>query len=228
MGFRESAGAVARGVLKRLLMRVLGFVIAVVIGLGYLWYKRSQLELGARMKELSSDPRFGTRRQQAGEDDGLRFVSELSRRGMHRLDDSTLVRNAALMARILNATDIEQCSQLARAPRLDDVLSDVNALRAIDSVTTQQWIDLTFLAAHRELEERPTKYVRDAQATEAMSALLERLPASQRDRLVRTLSDPAGATAVDACWAGRTLYGGVAKLAEPQRSWLARAALPDA
>lgn len=232
----------AQRIVRRLVRRAIYFValLAAVVGYGY-WEQR-QLGLSEQIGEVAEDPRFQQMEPKllamAGTEghtplpilgnQHLPAIGALARQGMHVLDDTTLVRGARVVAAVLQTTDdTTTCARIAERPLLDELFSNVMLLHDADTSITKPWIDLTFLAANRRLAGRKPRPLPPDSAQQAMAALLERLSPAQRTRLVRTLTQPSASKA-DQCWAARTLYGGVAKLHEPEKSWLARAVWPDA
>jgi hypothetical protein len=222
--------------LKLLLGIVLTIVVIVASVAGYAYYKAKQLApplLAFRdnLQALSNNPAF-KKRVAADQDeyqrDGLGYLGRLSAAGMFRLDDSLLVRHAAAVSAMLSAAPERDCAALARRPTLNEVVRHPVFVLTLDPQLSKGIVNDLFLGANAELGKQQPLHVTAEQATQAMAELLRRLPPSQRKRLVSALAPPEAVDPAEVCWAGQTLFGGVARLKEPERSWLARASLPDA
>ncbi|GAC1656293.1 MAG: hypothetical protein NVS4B3_21950 [Gemmatimonadaceae bacterium] len=230
---RRGSGRV-RGVL-----RIIGGVIGAVAvlgasGGGYLWYKGRagqpvESAMAAEMQRLRALPQFSKRlgEERVPPRDITAFVSDLARQGMHRLDDSVLVRAVSVNGKILDAASGSECAAIARRPVFAQVVSSPEAMTTVDSASAAQYVSLQFRGAAAELKQLPARQPSDSAVVGAMKMLLGGLAKPARDRLVKAVSNMGTASDADACWAVRTMYRGVRTSVEPHRSVLARAILVD-
>lgn len=173
---------------------------------------------------IARTPAF--RARAAGRDTAA-AVASLAAAGLRRLDDSIVVRHAALVGRVLAAADTATCARLAAGPLLLELLRHPEPLGAVDPAVARLLVDDMVFAADAELaDQRPPRVLSDDEAVSAMTALLRLIPERERDRLVHALTAPTSVGVGERCWAARTLYAGVARIDEAERPLLARAALP--
>jgi hypothetical protein len=237
VGFRGVAslcpsGAMATSPVKIFAALLLGAVVLVASGFGYVYYagalspKFRVTEYQARVDAI---PEFGERAKEAQTpDERLKLALRLSRQGMHRLPDSAVVAVAQVKAKLLGAADSAACAGIARNTDLGAVLESYPAeLARLDTASANAWMRLSYRAALAELKQEPPRQPSEEEVTTAMAALIATLPAPQRDRFANALSEKAGTKDTDLCWAGRTLYRKLVAMREPARGVLARAVLTD-
>lgn len=146
---------------------------------------------------------------------------DLSRKGLRRLSDDTLLTRLVLMRRIADDADVGTCAALITgepAPGIEAVL------RRFSADDVQQWFDLSYEATMAEL--RQTAYppgAQQAQIERAMQQLLRSLAPEDAQLLRSMLMSAQGKPPADACRAARLLYSGLSNLPERPRLVLARA-----
>ncbi|HEX7962299.1 MAG TPA: hypothetical protein VF493_20465, partial [Terriglobales bacterium] len=145
--------------------------------------------------------------------------ARLSKAGMKRLDDESLLAMGAVQRKLLMQADLTGCAALTRGNPGSGLFQMLENLGAED---VDRFFDLTYQAMLAEAKQTPpargADYVRIRQN---LNTILDDLPQEDSVRLKNDLSNGTGSSDEEACWMGRTLQGGLDKLSPgDQIQWL--------
>ena len=142
---------------------------------------------------------------------------ELGGKGLARLDDSMLLERAALVHKLLIASDTTSCIAFVRGNLQESQIEEaLKKLEPSDVAAFSSMIEQAVLAEIRHSPDK--KAVTDDEFTGAAKALFSDLPNDQvRDVKSLLFGDSSNLSDEDACRAARQLYEKVVNLREPHR-----------
>jgi hypothetical protein len=148
-------------------------------------------------------------------------TAELSSRGLRRLDDTALVNIARLMARMLDAANVEECAALLTGR--SDSLQQHDLLTRREANEVFEWFDLVTAAALAEAKNDPPVVPLDVErCRESFNLLIAELNPDRARTMRQFFTDREVMSKEDICWAVKSFYHGLLRLEEPHRSLLVR------
>ncbi|HBZ68631.1 MAG TPA: hypothetical protein DEP35_02320 [Deltaproteobacteria bacterium] len=172
------------------------------------------------MAELSGLPAFEERLKGLPDDERRNAIDALEAKGMSRLGDEALLERAALVGEMLGGLDPDTCGAIVRGQASPAQFS--KALASLPPSAIHAWAELAFQAARAELTGEPAPPDDPSAVKAALSALGQRLPAPEVQRLGTALTNLRILSNTEACWAGRRIYAEVHELGAPHDRALAR------
>lgn len=176
------------------------------------------------LRELAGDKRFAALTRQ-GSEASRNAGFDLALKGTARLDHATLERRMEILNAAVVAAAPAQCAAIARGGESGNAQATSTAmLQALEKLPPAQidaWFRISLQASRAELDKKPATTVASGDAEAAMQALLDSLPAEQRQRLSQIAPRIGQANDEDACWTTRTLLRQSLSLPEPHRGRLA-------
>jgi hypothetical protein len=178
-------------------------------------YSRIAREFGARVLR---QPEIAARLQAGNDAEAGRIVAQLINDGLRRLPIEDLKRRSELKQRIVEIANTSSCASIVRGAATvpNSVLEQFGK---VEEGSLREWFALqerALLASVRR--ERALAQPADRQIMRSLEEVLSQLPVDAARRLRHGLSNLASISDEEACWAGRTLLGGVNRLPEPSRS----------
>lgn len=158
------------------------------------------------------------------EEGGLAWTRRVGFQGLDRLPDRPLVDHAELMGKALREAPDDLCSAVAEWGATSQ--GYWRLLAGLSPPEMARLLEVLRGGVMAELRDRTAWPAPDPEAVSAAFSMLgERLDGASRDSLRRVLARDAAPSPSEACWAERTLYGGVPRMPDPWRAVLARAAV---
>jgi len=169
-----------------------------------------------------SDPQLTAVFQGMTADEARLKGSELSSKGIARLDDATLARRAQLLALILNKVSEPTCAAIARgnatASQQQELLDTIDGLSASDQTA---WYNISFAAVKAEVAQTPAPSLDSTSIAGVLDAAKSNMSAADSSAVTATL----GGTATDAqaCVGVKALYHQATTMSSSQGQVLTRA-----
>lgn len=171
-------------------------------------------------EQVARDPEI--RRATEGLPDPGMKLRTLSRLGVARLDDTTLVQRSRLMGILLPQLSDRACaSVLGRSPPTQtDQWEAQQALLRLESSFVAEWMQVLHKAMLAEVRQSPVRNVTDEETEAAYEALVAKIGAVAAKRAAASFAP--GAPDSEYYWAARTIYAVAPTLAAPHGAVLLR------
>lgn len=171
-------------------------------------------------EQVARDPEI--RRAIEGLPDPGMKLRTLSRLGVARLDDTTLLQRARLMGILLPQLSERACASVLgySPPTQTDPWEAEQAMLRLESGFVAEWMQVLHKAMLAEVHQSAVRAVTDEEAGAAYQALVAKIGEDAAKRVTAGLA--AGAPTAEHCWAAKTMYAVAPALAEPHGAVLLR------
>jgi hypothetical protein len=191
---------------------------------GYFSYKtpreRLQDHFADFERQVARDPEI--RRALEGFPGVSEKLQDMGRRGIPRLDDSTLRRRARIMASLLPLLGDHACACVVRLapPSESDHAEIEQALLRLESRFVREWMEVLYMTILAEARQSSIRGVSSEEAAAAYQSLEAKIGADAGRRLVAGLRE--GAPDSECCRAAKTIYEVAPTLPQPHAATLLR------
>ena len=144
------------------------------------------------------------------------YGTQLSRRGILRLDVEHLLSRVRILKKLYDAASLDVCA----AWTLGNVSPDqaMPLIESLDSASLATWAEVSVLAMAAELRDSPPPFAAtDEDVTAAVDEISASLSTLESERLWNVLEGIDSASVSDVCWVGRTMYTAAANLPVARR-----------
>jgi len=173
-------------------------------------------------KKVARDPEIRRALEGVSREDRSAKLQELSKDGISRLDNSTLLERARIMSAIYSRMSDRACACIERGstPTENDNVELEQALLRLEADGVAKWMGCLYKAMLAEVRQNPKRIVTRPELLAAFGALEQKIGRSGAMRVDAGFDSHA--PDAELSWAARTVYSVAPTLPEPHGTALLR------